>query len=723
MKTTVTCGCGVVKEISERCRDQSIARYGAYKCLSCIVKARGSKNGDGMRNKSRRILGMLNNDVVEAVCYKCGNVIKLTFSALKMWRKRHNTEDYVCNGCLNRIQDRGVSQSEEHRLACSERSKKNWGDPNFKKKVKEAVILTWQSSELKMAASESSKAAWQDNSYRERVINGNKVKWADGDYRRRMSQIRRSLWNDPNYREKMRNSKSGEKFHNKMSEIVKKIWENEAYRAAVSTANKERWKDPELKKIVSDAQREMWRDPVYRAHIRKKIFETWTDERRTKASEIGRNLWDDTEYRQKVMGLREGPEFKKRMHDALKQAWTDPDFRAAVIRTNKLTWMDVFLRDKARKNAEDQWSSQESREAASLRSKESWQNLSPEDKKKVSLRSKEAWQDDNYRNAIMKHWEDPVFREKMAKIREQQPRVSSLQEVFYSLLDDLNIKYFREHKDGPADQECRIGPWGFDCVIPRQGKPTLLVEMQGDYWHNFEERRVRDAAKASYIINNFAGRYEIKHLWEHEFKCQDKIVELIKYWMGLTQIELYDFNFDDVQIKDCPAADYRSLLSKYHYLPNAGRGGKALGAYLNNELIAICVFSSPVRQNIDLCGHLAKEVKELSRLCVHPRYQRYNFASWFVARCIKTLNDIKMIIAYCDKTFNHNGAVYKACNFKEDRVIAPDYWYVSSDGWIMHKRTLYGHACKMSKTEAEYATERGYEKMWGDEKIRFIYEL
>ena len=59
---------------------------------------------------------------------------------------------------------------------------------------------------------------------------------------------------------------------------------------------------------------------------------------------------------------------------------------------------------------------------------------------------------------------------------------------------------------------------------------------------------------------------------------------------------------------------------------------------------------------------------------------------------MKQLNSkYKLIISYCDTTFNHDGAVYKAANFILDGEVKPDYWYVDEGGWVMHKKTLYSH--------------------------------
>lgn len=342
----------------------------------------------------------------------------------------------------------------------------------------------------------------------------------------------------------------------------------------------------------------------------------------------------------------------------------------------------------------------------------------------MSRRAKKLWNTNEYREKMYSIFSSNEYKEKIAITRSNQPRCSSIQEILYSILNDLNVKYYREYPDRPADKETTIGPYNFDCVIPRDNKPALLIECQGDYWHSLENKVRIDRAKASYIENNFSKEYELKYLWEHEFKCENKIVDLIKYWLGITDIELVQYDFKNIIIKECVAKDYKLLLSKYHYLPNAGRGGIAYGAYLDDELIAVCVFSPLIRQNINIAGYSKNEVRELSRLCIHPNYQKKNLASWFISRCIKLLpNKYKCVISYCDTTFNHDGAVYKACNFKQDSIIRPDFWYVDRNGWAMHKKTLYGHAklCKM--TASEFASKNGYIKVYGKEKFRFIYNI
>jgi len=439
-----------------------------------------------------------------------------------------------------------------------------------------------------------------------------------------------------------------------------------------------------------------------------------------KQSEAGKKLW--LEKRDKMMATKCSALYKENMSKSIKKKWTDNQFRERVTVANIRAHNTAEYREQASSIAKQLWQNPDYRIAVSRASARKWQDKEYRERALKFLRS------DEHRQAVasmfQRLWKDPKYKEKMAMALAKHPKVSSIQKILYSILDDLGVKYYREYEKGGAgrtDPECQIGPHSFDCMIPRENRPDLLIECQGDYWHSLDGRVWRDQAKATYIANNLSDQYELKCIWEHEFLNKNKIIELLKYWLGITQLELIDFNFNDVKIQDCAAQDYKLLLSKYHYIP-AGRGGMAhgsLGAYLADELIAVCIFSPLARQNLPWPKDSSRE---LSRLCIHPRYQKKNFASWFVSRCIKQLDDkFKIIISYCDTTFNHDGAVYKACNFELDGEVRPDYWYVGEDGWVMHKKTLYNHARQINMKEKDYAAKHGYMKIYGKKKLRFIY--
>jgi hypothetical protein len=94
-----------------------------------------------------------------------------------------------------------------------------------------------------------------------------------------------------------------------------------------------------------------------------------------------------------------------------------------------------------------------------------------------------------------------------------------------------------------------------------------------------------------------------------------------------------------------------------------------------------------------------------------------------LSKCIKRISDVPRIIAYADTTVGHTGAVYKASNFKFSHDVKPDYWYVDKDGYVMHKRTLYGRASKMSMTEKDFALKFNYFKKYGGPKKCYVYDV
>ena len=413
----------------------------------------------------------------------------------------------------------------------------------------------------------------------------------------------------------------------------------------------------------------------------------WNNKKyRDSISASTQKLWEDPIYKEKraqsIAGIADRPGYRKKISESSKKLWKDPEYR-----------------ETQKKHKSD-----------------------PKYLKKASKLAIDLWKDPDYREAQIKSHNSDLYKERMAYVLANRPKVSNIQAILYGILDDLEIEYYREHNNKEDDQQCKIGPWTFDCVIPREGNTNLLIECQGNYWHSLPKVKMADEAKASYIYNNFSD-YEIKYLWEHEFGCRDKVVELIKYWTGQHKYHIVKFDFGDVAIKRAPASDYKPLFEKYHYLSSTRPGSYRYGGYVGDDIAAAAIFSSPVRQNISI-GY---KFLELSRFVIHPRYQKKNFGSWFISRTIKDIKnskpEIAAIVSYCDTTFNHHGALYKALNFVQDAVVRPDYWYVSDDGWVMHKKTLYNRAIKMSMTEKEFAEAYGYTKVFGKEKLRFVYRF
>lgn len=190
--------------------------------------------------------------------------------------------------------------------------------------------------------------------------------------------------------------------------------------------------------------------------------------------------WDNKEYRNKQKKIRSSDKFIKEQSRRSRGIWVDENRRKALKEKMKARVNDDY-RNKRSKKSKELWTKEE------YVKKTIAANRTKENKIKLSVSSKKAWADKQYRS-------------KQAVNRANQSgKISNIQEILYSILDDLGIKYYREYENKPNNSQCIIGPYNFDCVVPRDGKPDLLIECQGNYWHSLKSSIRNDKAKATYV--------------------------------------------------------------------------------------------------------------------------------------------------------------------------------------------------------------------------------
>ena len=311
-------------------------------------------------------------------------------------------------------------------------------------------------------------------------------------------------------------------------------------------------------------------------------------------------------------------------------------------------------------------------------------------------------------------WQTEEFRRKMAVAFASHPTISSIQLKLYELLTNLQVQF------EPENEKTIISIYSFDCLVPQQGQMSkhLLIECQGDYWHNKVDVVRRDSSKFTYI-DRYYPEYELMYIWEHEFKNIDAVLARLRSKLLLGH-NCIDFDFSDVMVCRLEASVVKKFLDAYHYI-GGKRGGVVYGAMLGDKLIGCVLFTGPTRQTTT-SYFKCDRIQELSRLCIDPRYQKKNFASWFIWRCLRLI-DAELVVAYADKTAGHNGTVYKAANFVLDHIVPPDYWYLDDLNTPYHKKTIYNRAVRAGLKESEYAEKYGYQKRFGGEKICFVRRL
>lgn len=304
------------------------------------------------------------------------------------------------------------------------------------------------------------------------------------------------------------------------------------------------------------------------------------------------------------------------------------------------------------------------------------------------------------------------FRNHMTTIRtKQSDQPSILELVIKQVLDEMDINYISQY---------RLGYYLYDFFLTDY---NILLEVQGEYWHH--NTTVKDSAKATYASNQ---GYVIKHIWEHEFGQHGKIKKIISNIIGIDRHPIINYNFEDLEIAEIDTKQARVFYGMHHYLPSISKFGIHYGAFLDDELIAAITFSKPIRlESAKRIGLKTNELKELSRFCIHPSYQQKNLASWFISRTIKFLKTkdeyIKCLISFADTTMGHTGTIYKASNWMFDGETKPSYHWVTSDGYLAHKKTIWDRAKKMGMKEFEYARENEYSKIPSKPKRRYLYWL
>ena len=92
----------------------------------------------------------------------------------------------------------------------------------------------------------------------------------------------------------------------------------------------------------------------------------------------------------------------------------------------------------------------------------------------------------------------------------------------------------------------------------------------------------------------------------------------------------------------------------------------SFGLYEDNELRGVVTYGIPASPS--LCKGLAgekntKNVLELNRLAIKPKYNGDNRASYLVAHSLKMLPNYTFVVSYADTGWTHVGYVYQATNF------------------------------------------------------------
>lgn len=351
------------------------------------------------------------------------------------------------------------------------------------------------------------------------------------------------------------------------------------------------------------------------------------------------------------------------------------------------------------------------RQKLAVNGAKSWEQPGFREKMNIARRKNTPAQQAARKKALAALQSKAWYPEHMAKMRHAQDGKRSILELIVdNVLKEMSIKYTPQYK---------LGYYSFDFLLPDF---NLLLEVQGEYWH--QDSIPKDSAKATYAVQQ---GYQVKHIWEHEFSQHGRIKQIIREFVT-EDFQPIEYEFSQLRVQEITVQEARIFYGMYHYLPSISKFGRHFGAFFNDQLICAVTFSQVTRKESYERLNLKKsELKELSRFCIAPKFQRKNLASWFMAKSIKWIKSqdptIKCLISFADTTLGHTGVIYQASNWAFDGETKPSYHWVTSDGYLAHKKTIWDRAKKMGEKENQYALSRGYTKIPSKAKRRFLYWL
>ncbi len=236
------------------------------------------------------------------------NIIRLQWadhwrvhSEMASWRHK-NDPDYVKNLAVGRkkfIQE----NTEVISKRASDRNKKMWQDPEYRKQMSKAAKTRWENKEYK----EFMRKASSDNL---------KNLWKTKEFSELMSQTKseelKERWQDPNYRKKMQ-------VH--MQQISIKLWNDPKHKEHISKIQKKLGQDPKQKERQKEIAERLWKDEDYREKFPKEHF-----------SEMAKSLWAQDgivkQHREKILKQRQDPAFLRKLQQGRDKYYT----RSAVLK-------------------------------------------------------------------------------------------------------------------------------------------------------------------------------------------------------------------------------------------------------------------------------------------------------------------------------------------------------------------------------------------------------
>lgn len=259
-----------------------------------------------------------------------------------------------------------------------------------------------------------------------------------------------------------------------------------------------------------------------------------------------------------------------------------------------------------------------------------------------------------------------------------------------------------------------IKPYELDIFIPCK---CFAIEYNGIYYHSEKYGK-----NYKYHLNKLnlceAQGITLVQIFEDEWmNNRDLVKTRLAQLLGVSKAtKIHARKCSISQIKFKQAGEF---LDKYHL---QGRGENSpinLGAFFNNELIAVMTFNHG--SSSKGAKHKHPLIWELNRFCCKCDCTIPGVASKLLT-FFKNNQKWKIIYSYADRRWS-KGALYCTLGFTLTRISRPNYWYVKGGGKRIHRIHRWGKRKKEhdAKNIPEWLLrlQEGYYRIWDCGNLRF----
>lgn len=260
-----------------------------------------------------------------------------------------------------------------------------------------------------------------------------------------------------------------------------------------------------------------------------------------------------------------------------------------------------------------------------------------------------------------------------------------------------------------------IKPFELDIVIPSK---KIAIEFCGLYYHSFNSGK----RNYNYHLNKLkrceVAGFRLITIFENEFdNKKDLMFSRLDSILNLGNKKIIYAR--KCNIKCIKSTDANNFLKNNH-LQFAGRANIHLGAFYNDDLVAVMSFS---KKNISKGFKGEDGIWELNRFATNKDCRVVGIASKLLVYFERNY-DWKEIFSFADRRWSV-GDVYIKLGFNLETVVKPNYWYFKPNTSKPELDYRYSHRKTkerdiMEWTEFKNRKIEGYDWIWDCGYLKFV---